>query len=94
MAVKNLCMCDIDDDDPSVDLHILGTLSELATEPCFQRLEVEAAEAAAGIVGALETFARDNELHVLAMEGTVDDRGTLWVFDVNTNSNYNMELER
>jgi hypothetical protein len=86
--VDNLCMCDIDADDPSTELTILTSAEELAAEP-----GVDSRRAALGIISCLETFASDFDLMIVAIEGTLSD-GALHAFDINTNSNYNAALER
>lgn len=85
--VDNLCMCDIEADDPRARLSVLSTPRQLAAEPGLGSLA-----AAQSLLCALEMFARDFDLHVVAVEGTLHG-GFMYAFDVNTNSNYNAKLE-
>lgn len=90
--VENLCMCDIDADDPSVRLSILKSAEELGREPGMQN-STNSTAAAQSLIAAMELFAADFDLHVVAIEGTLSD-GMMFAFDINTNSNYNYTLEK
>ena len=49
-----------------------------------------ALKCARGVYAALELFAHEHDLHVVALEGTLH-KGVLWT--INTNSKYNHKLE-
>ena len=89
---RNVCLCDIDIDDPSIELNLFRNADEL-TDVGLEDGNASAIDNARSIVACLEEFARRHQLHVLAVEGTISD-GRLHLFDVNTNTNYNSELER
>ena len=92
--VKNLCMCDLEVNDPEVELSIINSPIELSKEPGMQGClhGSSALKCARGVYTALELFAHEHNLHVVALEGTLH-KGVLWTFDINTNSNYNHKLE-
>lgn len=95
--VDNLCMCDLETDDPNVELTIIKTPIELSKELGMQGGGSQGGKSpltcAKGLYAALELFAREHDLHVVALEGTLH-QGILWTFDINTNSNYNHKLEQ
>lgn len=94
-GVRNLCLCDIDESDSSVSLQILQHPGAMALEKGFddmpQRWGNRNARAS-HLWRCCEIFAASQQLHVVALEGTLH-RGTFYCFDVNTNSNYNSLLE-
>ena len=91
--VKNLCLCDIGEGDEGVSLRMIKNAGELSKEEGMVNKTTTTSDAAMKIFACVEQFAEAHNLHVVALEGTLHE-GSLWVFDVNTNSNYNSELEK
>lgn len=91
--VKNLCMCEIEDDDKDVDLILYRNAEEFSKDEGLQNGPIGALQSAKNIYSSLEKFAVENELHVVAIEGTIAE-SRLFAFDINTNSNYNENLEK
>lgn len=91
-TVPNLCMCDIDDDDSFVSLSLIKTVEDLSKESVVYGGTQSSLTNAKEIVNHAEEYAKSQNLHVVALEGTICN-GIFSVFDINTNSNYNYALE-
>lgn len=92
-GVTNLCMCDIQDEG-SEFLQLMVTPDEVAAHLMHLKNGRGGAIAAARTMfQEAEEFAKANDLFVVALEGTISC-GKFYVFDINTNSNYNDALEK